>query len=887
MAGRVRGRVAGLLIACGVAAGITPPAAAQLEGLEPSPAVLALIEAEYLTEDERRAARVNHGLWTDEDLEASPALAAEAALIAGVPDAAVFTEHADAIPAVVAADAALARGEAERALRLLGDDDSPRGVRVRVLALDALGRFDEARAAADGLTRRLLNDAVREADAIAEAIEVLRLRIDLANPDGQPDRDAGADYRAMLSLLKTAREQLGPLSWRARVAEAELLADKGNRAQAGEAAIEALTLNPRCTRAMALLAHLAVGGFDFARADLLVEEMDRLAIPFGELSHAGAMVQARAALRRADSVFAREVLIEPGERFPSHLELLALRAAAAAADFDEDAFRSLRDQAERQAPNHPAVQHAAGQVLAEARQYERSGELLREAIARRPGWAEPWADLGLMLVQAGQDGEARERLETAVRLDPFNVRAENSLNLVTELATWATIESPNFIVRYRPGRDATLAREMIPVLEDIHARVTADPEDIAGGIGHEPPPTLIELMPDHRWFSVRITGVTQVHTMAAATGPVIAMESPQVGPGHTVGHYDWPRTLQHEYTHTVTLSRTNNRIPHWFTEAASVFTEDAPRDERTWRLLADALRSGSLFSLDQISIAFVRPQRPTDRAQAYAQGHWMYQFIVDRWGPRAPVNLMDRYAAGEREASAFEAELGLDRAAFSAAFEAWARDDLIAHGLLPPGDAPTLEEMIRAEQRTMTDEAAAAFRPDASFVSRWIEQYPDHPELLELSMTLVLQGVDGPRLEPEVVGLLEHVASVCITLDTPHRLLARHYLAAESGEEQRRAIPHLEFLDAREQNSAAYAIELANQYAAGSEYDAALGKATRATRIAPFDADAREFAARVALLVGDADAAETHLVALTEIEPDRQIHQRRLEAFRARQTTNP
>ncbi len=94
-----------------------------------------------------------------------------------------------------------------------------------------------------------------------------------------------------------------------------------------------------------------------------------------------------------------------------------------------------------------------------------------------------------------------------------------------------------------------MAEEMLPVLDQIHATV-------AGELEHEPEmKTIIELMPNHRWFAVRITGMPAIHTIAAATGPVIAMEAPKVGPDHS-GEYDWPAWCS---TNTRTPSRSRAR----------------------------------------------------------------------------------------------------------------------------------------------------------------------------------------------------------------------------------------------------------------------------------------------------------------------------------------
>ena len=57
-----------------------------------------------------------------------------------------------------------------------------------------------------------------------------------------------------------------------------------------------------------------------------------------------------------------------------------------------------------------------------------------------------------------------------------------------------------------------MALMMPATLERIHATV-------AGRFNFEPPiKTTIELMPDHKRFSVRITGMPHIHTVAACTG---------------------------------------------------------------------------------------------------------------------------------------------------------------------------------------------------------------------------------------------------------------------------------------------------------------------------------------------------------------------------------
>ena len=141
-------------------------------------------------------------------------------------------------------------------------------------------------------------------------------------------------------------------------------------------------------------------------------------------------------------------------------------------------------------------------------------------------------------------------------------------NNVDTMADYRTIDTPHFRIRVKPGVDEVVAEGMPDALEAMH-------RDVTGRFGHEPAQrTTIEVLPDHEFFGVRITGMPGIHTMAASTGPGIAMEVPRSGnPRKHLGTFAWLEVLRHEYTHTVTLSQTGNRIPHWLTEALAVSME--------------------------------------------------------------------------------------------------------------------------------------------------------------------------------------------------------------------------------------------------------------------------------------------------------------------------
>ena len=848
-----------------------------------SPALERAIAAPFLSDEERRQMRIEHGLWTGADLR-TPADVALAALASSAYDHPALSDPS--VPARLRAEAMIARGELDEAVELLDPIDTISARRLLADAHALAGRTAIATEICDEVARLLASRRITDASELAEGVRALLLRQRLRGPGAVGDDARAAvqsDYNAMLRLLAGARDELDRLNWRVRLVEAELLYDKQRLQAASDAAGEALALNPRCARAMWIRGRIAVDAFSLDQARSVADDLDRLnsTVPRGIAGSSvyGADIRARAALRRGDEDLAEQALDDTLARFPLRRESLALACAVSAVGFDYARTDAMLDAFDELSPGSPLALLDAGAALSEARQYEQSAVYLQRAVELAPNWAKPHLELGLMEMQSGRDARAAIALGRAVELDPFNVRADNSLKLINELQSYAIAQSDNFIVRARPGVDAAIAREMLPVLERIHERIAGAAD---GGIDHTPGrPTVVELMPDHQWFSVRITGMPQIHTIAAATGPVIAMEAPREGPGQSIGPYDWARVLQHEYVHTVTLSRTNNRIPHWFTEASAVYLEDAPFPSDWMPLLASAFTSDRLFTLDRIDLGFIRPEQPSDRTLAYAQSAWMYAFMIDEWGDRAPLDLMDLFAEGVSQRDAIMQVLGVPEQAFFAQFLERARADLLAWGMILPEGVPTLNALLRGLNPDLEDGEDLP-PPTIAQLEDLLETYPGHPEILGAAAALVSQGVT--ELDARGVDLNSRLAIARPQDPAPRRRLVRHALAVG---DPALAEQHLEWLDIREIRTAAYAAELARIYRASGRTEEAKAKIERATMIAPYDAQLRETAARDALLRRDYETAQRHITMLTILEPDVELHRRRLDALLAMRDQTP
>ena len=832
-----------------------------------SPAVIRILEAEFLTEEEKRDRRIFHGQWKEDDLN-TPQRKAMAALIRGAYDDALLLDPTVAVED--RAEAMLLRGDLQLAVDSLTDATSVRAARVRAQALEGLGKLEEAGKAVDVAVAALDQKGATPADLV-EGVRGLMIRARVL-PQKEP---AGGDYQRMETILLDVSQKRDRLFWPALVAEAELLYEKNKNPAAMEAAKSALELNPRSARAWSVIGRITVDQFSFEKSDAVAVNLAEFVDASGDgpVSIEGVVIGVKARLRQNDPDGARALLVSALKKYPTQRSLLAVQAATAALSYDFEKTDQLLAEFDVLSPGSPEALFEVGKTLSEGRQYEQAQKYLAKAAERAPFWVEPAAEMGMMSLQSGRDAEGLASLRLAAKLDPFNTRVANTLALAEELAKYTRRESEHFIVRCAKGSDEVLAIDMLPQLEAMYKRVTGkDP----GGIDFEPAQkTVIDLMPNQRWFAVRIAGVTRIHTMAASTGPTIAMEAPREGPGHKVGSYDWLRVVRHEFTHTVTLARTKNRIPIWFTEASAVNMEDAPRDYPTVELLERALDTATLLDMEEINLAFVRPKKPTDRQQAYAQGQWMYEYMVKKWGDRSVLDLMDRYAAGDRQEAAMKTVLGMGQEEFLEEFKGWAVEQLHSWGM---GERkPTIEELLKEEE-------AKEIEPTIEMVNGWLERFPERPDLLQVLVKLTLMANDGKPAE-DMVPLLERYAKARPVDPLPHKLMVRMYTERGAGdawpaERAAKAVPELEYLDAREQGSPTFAAELARAYLILGESDKAAAKAERACTIAPYDAGLRELAATIAMTRKDYAAAERQIVALTRLEPDREIHQRRLEAVR-------
>lgn len=809
-----------------------------------SPVVTALITDPNTPEAERRRLMVFHGQWA-KLADPTPAERAAIALQKFQLDDPVINE-AD-VPVLTRATAALWRGEPRDALELTRDvaedNHDTRVILLRAQAYDQLNQPDEAVRTLSTLRELMATTTIEDAAQLTAAAEGLAL---LAKLEGRPAQD----YHLVMNLLAKARGELDRLYWPALIAEARLLRDKDNSAEAGPAILQALQLNPLSSEAWYMLGSLAVSGYDFKNAAAALARLR--AISRDNLL--ADLLEAQILLTQKDPDGARAVIDPAMARHPNQRDLLALLTATEALALRDKAMTQVLAHIESLSPGTPEPYMTVGKYLSMARQYRAGEAMLRTAIERRPNWPEPRIELGLLLMQSGDEEKARDELRAAVALDPFHRRAANQLKLVEELLSYDRIDTDHFTIRFHPGVDRVLARDMPEVLEEIYRNITEV-------FGHKPRRrTLIEVLPDEQWFGVRITGMPWIWTIGACTGDVIAITPPRSGPKQS-GTYDWARVMRHEFVHTVTLDQTDNRVPHWFTEACAVSQEPGGRDYPTYRLLASAYNAGALFELDQINWGFIRPAKPTDRPLAYAQSHWMVEYLTATYGHQAIKSLLALYGKGVSDSAALQQVTGKTAAEFMTEFKAWAGAQVRTWGFAPQEGDKELAALL-----------ASRSAPDREQLAVLLQKYPDHPEVL---LYKAKQAMNSPDIDAARAAVLRYGVSRPVDPWT-HRSLATLALKQNRTDE---LIGSLEALDAQEQKTGAWSYQLAGLHRAAGRLDAAASSARRALHLDAYNPGYREFAAALELQRGRPEAALHHLESLALLEPDKAPHYVRLAAL--------
>lgn len=301
------------------------------------------------------------------------------------------------------------------------------------------------------------------------------------------------------------------------------------------------------------------------------------------------------------------------------------------------------------------------------RQYSQGVEFSRRAIALEPDLWASHLSLGNGLLRLGQIDEGRAEVEKAFEGDPFNVWAKNTLDLLDSLKEYPEVTRGMFVIKASEKESAAISAYAGDLLEEAERTLSAKYKFKPEG------PIRVEFFANHEDFAVRTLGVPGLGALGVCFGKVIAQDSASA---RQPGEFNWGSTLWHEFTHVITLQSTNHLVPRWFSEGLSVYEERRGRpgwgDDWNPAFLR-AFSEGRWFKIADLDSGFMRPKRPDDVPLAYFEASQVCEFIAEKYGFDAILEMLRLYKERTKPADVLSRALKVSEADFDKAFAEFIR----------------------------------------------------------------------------------------------------------------------------------------------------------------------------------------------------------------------
>ena len=526
---------------------------------------------------------------------------------------------------------------------------------------------------------------------------------------------------------------------------------------------------------------------------------------------------------------------------PQSLEARSLLAGLAfvedrKADFDAEVARVLAV-----APKYGEVFRVAGELVAGNYRFDEAAALVKRGVVLDPRNARALSDLGVHLLRTGDEPGARAALESAFKIDPFDLITYNLLQMMDTLDTFVTAKEGDLVLKLHKD-EAPLLQE--PAIALARQALTA----LSGRYGNLPiqGPILIEMFNKHDDFAVRNVGLPgMIGALGACFGRVVTLDSPRARPP---GEFQWEATLWHELAHVVTLQMSKQRVPRWLTEGISVYEETLARPE--WGRgqdveFAQMLNAGSVLKLKDLNSGFMDPRMIS---MAYFQASVLVEHLVATFGDQGLHKLLRAYGEGQDTEAALKSALNTDFDQLQVTFDFF------------------VEKRFGALRRAlMTEKGVDLQRMPLAGLKDYVAQ---HPESFPAHMTLAA-ALRRSGAHDEALPVLEKAAAL-VPLSrgpaSPHAQIAQ---IAASRKDTARAIAALREVVKFDFDNVDAARQLVDLLTDTGVTDAAQLEPVhrRIAAIDPFDQASRAALGRFAMQRRDFDAASREFRAVLALNP--------------------
>jgi len=512
----------------------------------------------------------------------------------------------------------------------------------RAEVLDLIGQEDRAKPIYDSFVKYYTDN---DPESAFELTLIARALVHL-----ERFQDSNDMYRSAIEADSNFLE--------AQLGAGELFTDKYQYADAAQFLDDALRINPNSARA-----HLAValnkridGGEDMNAALVRALSINP------DLNEALAL---KAALALETGQFdAAATEIDKALKINSRsLEAHSLRAAMfylQDKEYEPQIAATLAIS-----PHYGEIYNTLSRFATITRRTEQAAAFARRATEIEPRLWDAHLSLGMALLRLGQMEPGRAAVEKAFKGDAFNFWAKNTLDLLDTMADYRETKRAGFIIKASAKESDVLSPYAASLLEEAAAKLTSKYKFTPKG------PIIVEIFENHEDFAVRTLGIPGLGALGVCFGIVIAQDSPSA---REAGEFNWGSTLWHEYVHVITLQMTDYRVPRWFSEGLSVYEERRARPGwgDDWNpMFVRSFIDGRWFKIADLDAGFQRPRSPQDVPIAYFQASQVCEFIAERFGFDAILQMLAMYRDKARTPDVLRQVLKLSEAEFDREFSAY------------------------------------------------------------------------------------------------------------------------------------------------------------------------------------------------------------------------
>jgi tetratricopeptide (TPR) repeat protein len=203
----------------------------------------------------------------------------------------------------------------------------------------------------------------------------------------------------------------------------------------------------------------------------------------------------------------------------------------------------------------------------------------------------------------------------------------NLATLHDHLSKYRTLKDEHFLVRMEDREAQVYGPRVLKLLGRAREKLFAK-----YGVSLNEPVT-VEIFAQQQDFAIRTFGLPGgTGFLGVCFGPVITVNSPASRQSHPS---NWEAVVWHEFCHTVTLTKTRNKMPRWLSEGISVYEER--QEQPSWGQVMtppyrELILKGGATPVSKLSGAFLKPPSPMHLQFAYYESSMVVDYIVERFG---------------------------------------------------------------------------------------------------------------------------------------------------------------------------------------------------------------------------------------------------------------